>query len=141
MAKTLTQLSSELGRSCYDHIAAEFGAVDIPVHGLPQSQGDVRIRPLADTPAVTVMANGEWTPVCPAGVVVVKGMHDHVLTGPEARWTTDVTDETSLAVGVVDAPQGAYLWHAEHGATGIAPGAYVIRRQREQAEEQRLVAD
>jgi hypothetical protein len=43
----------------------------------------------------------------------------------------------------------AYLIHPEHGATGIAPGTYVIRRQRERGDGledsawdgSRLVAD
>ena len=35
----------------------------------------------------------------------------------------------------------AYLAHPEHGYTGIGPGTYRISRQREQADEIRLVQD
>ncbi|MGW0803278.1 hypothetical protein [Nonomuraea sp. NPDC002799] len=35
----------------------------------------------------------------------------------------------------------AYLAHPEHAYTGIAPGTYELRRQREQADKARLVAD
>jgi len=38
-----------------------------------------------------------------------------------------------LTLGAVDTSVVAYLIHPEHGATGIAPGRYVIRRQREQS--------
>ena len=35
----------------------------------------------------------------------------------------------------------AYLGHPEHGFMGIGAGTYEIRRQREMAEELRMVAD
>jgi len=35
----------------------------------------------------------------------------------------------------------AELGHPEHGYNGIAPGSYEIRRQREMAEEIRMVQD
>ncbi|KBR63579.1 hypothetical protein X425_02408 [Mycobacterium avium XTB13-223] len=35
----------------------------------------------------------------------------------------------------------AVLCHPEHGFNRIAPGSYEIRRQREMAEEIRMVAD
>lgn len=44
-------------------------------------------------------------------------------------------------IGVLECTETAYLLHPEHGATGVAPGSYVLRRQREQADEERLVAD
>jgi len=47
------------------------------------------------------------------------------------RWTTGVRDNTGLALGVLAATGVAYLVHPEHGGSGIAPGTYVIRRQRE----------
>lgn len=36
-----------------------------------------------------------------------------------------------LALGILDTRVTAYLIHPEHGATGMAPGRYVIGRQRE----------
>lgn len=49
----------------------------------------------------------------------------------------------SLRVAVLSVPEGstAYLGHPEHGYMGIVPGSYEIRRQREMAEEIRMVAD
>lgn len=35
----------------------------------------------------------------------------------------------------------AYVLHPEHGAMGHAPGTYLVRRQTEQADDERLVAD
>jgi hypothetical protein len=74
--------------------------------------------------------------------VLVSGDHDHTLLadGPVAchRYTAGRAD-----VAEVEVPDGAvgYLAHPEHGYLGLAPGRYVVRRQREQADEQRLVAD
>ena len=51
-----------------------------------------------------------------------------------------------LALGALTARSVAYLIHPEHGMTGIAPGTYIIRRQRERSAEalreaNRLIAD
>jgi hypothetical protein len=35
----------------------------------------------------------------------------------------------------------AYLTHPEHGFNAIGTGSYVINRQREQADEIRIIAD
>ena len=49
-----------------------------------------------------------------------------------------VLDEVSLTV-----PDGevAYLAHPEHGYSGIGPGTYELRRQREQADQLRMIQD
>jgi hypothetical protein len=49
----------------------------------------------------------------------------------------------SLDLGVLTVAEGAtaYLAHPEHAYAGIAPGTYTIRRQREQADEIRMVQD
>jgi len=120
----------------------------IPVHDEPQSQGDVRVRRL-DTTAVRVRPGAKWAEVPPAGVAVVTGGaggHAHVLTpglggaGP-VLWTTDVDDPEGLAVGVFKSAEPCFLYHVEHGGQGYAPGVRVVRRQREQADVERLVAD
>jgi len=47
-----------------------------------------------------------------------------------------------LGLGVLTVAEGvAYLAHPEHAFSGIAPGTYELRRQREQADEIRRVAD
>ena len=48
-----------------------------------------------------------------------------------------------LTVATLSVPDGATAWlgHPEHAYLGIGPGTYEVRRQREQAEELRVVAD
>lgn len=144
---TVTDLAAQTGITPLDHLDLE---VEIPVLDGPQSQGDVRIRRLGTIPAVTVREDAEWAEVPPAGITVVDGGdggHAHVLTpclgaAEPVWWTTDVDDTEDLAVGAVKAEEPCYLYHQEHGGTGLAPGVRVIRRQREQADMQRrLVAD
>ncbi len=49
----------------------------------------------------------------------------------------------NLQLATLTVPDGqvAYLAHPEHGYMGVGPGTYEIRRQREQADELRLVQD
>ncbi len=50
-------------------------------------------------------------------------------------------------IGRLDCTKPAYIAHPEHAYTGIAPGSYTLRRQREQADQadqadgERFVAD
>ena len=83
--------------------------------------------------------------VPPEGVTVVRGEnggHTHLLLaeGP-VSWAPSTAGGQGL--GVVTVPDGAtgFLAHPEHGYLGFAPGAYIVRRQREQADEIRLIAD
>jgi hypothetical protein len=85
--------------------------------------------------------------VGPLGVDVVPGeggRNPHTLldlTG-ECRWLPG-TAGYPFDVGTLVVPDGAecYLVHPEHGGSGIGPGTWVIRRQREQAAQVRAVAD
>jgi len=143
---TVAALAELTGIDPLDHLDRE---VAIPVHDKPQSQGDVRFRRLDATPAVTIRRDAAWRVVPPAGVTVVDGGaggHAHVLTptlgaAAPVEYTTDVDDAEGLAVGVVRSAEPCYSYHAEHGGLGLAPGLRVVRRQREQADVQRLVAD
>lgn len=120
--------------------------VEVPAHleqqaGVPvlagmQRQGDVFVLPC--------LPGSTGEPVPPAGVAVVRGesggnTHLLVADGP-VRWRPE---SRGVDLGVVTVSDGgaAYLLHPEHGAQGIAPGSYLLRRQREQADEIRLVAD
>lgn len=142
---TTSELSTKYNVELYDHVMDGFGDVEVPVITGPQSQGDVRIRPLDTTPAVTVKKNAKWVPVGLGGIDVVKPVsgHTHTLVASSGvvTWTTDVTDTTGLAIGVAKVSDVAWLAHAEHGFTGIGAGTYTLRRQREQADVQRIVAD
>ncbi|GAA0438607.1 hypothetical protein Acor_62850 [Acrocarpospora corrugata] len=68
--------------------------------------------------------------------------HTLVADPRTCRWTTGVADRSWLAIGVFETSAVAYLLHPEHGASGCAPGSYVVRRQREHnGREARLVVD
>lgn len=117
-----------------DHLDRQ---VDVPIVPGPQAQGDIIVIPAEHAGAVT--------PVPAAGVAVVRGenggnTHLLVADGPVFF---DPAGDGSQTLGALHVPAGAaaYLIHPEHGATGIAPGGYVLRRQREQADAVRLVAD
>jgi hypothetical protein len=135
----LETLISRHGIDVLDHLDRE---VDVPVITGMQRQGDVLVVPAA-------MAAGleASTPVPATGVPVVRGenggnTHALVADGPVF---CDVKNATvnDLTLAVLTVPEGstAYLAHPEHAYSGIGAGSYVLRRQREQADVQRLVAD
>lgn len=122
----------------------------VPVTDRLQFQGDVAVIPVAA--AVQATGSGYPNPVPAAGVAVVRGENGgntHLLLdgrSPDAApvtWDPSTGGDTGLDLGVVTVPTGAlaYLAHPEHAYSGIAPGRYVIRRQREQADVIRLIAD
>ena len=116
--------------------------IEIPILTGLQRQGDVLVRPLTGT------GTAATTRVPAAGTPVVRGENGgntHAIypaDGPVFCNTTDGTT-TDLRVATLHVPAGstAYLGHPEHGYMGVGPGDYEIRRQREMAEEMRMVAD
>lgn len=123
-------------------------AVEIPAHLVPdaeiplldglQRQGDVFVVPRRPGKSTSVE-------VPPRGIPVVRGeaggnTHLLVADGP-VLWHP--ASQRGQPLGTLTVPKGsvAYLLHPEHGATGIAPGAYELRRQREMANQIRLVTD
>lgn len=132
----LATLTERHGIDVHEHLDRE---LTIPVLTGLQRQGDVLVLPDENATATT--------PVPAAGVPVVRGenggnTHAIVAEGPvfcdlrEAS-TTDLT----LALLTVPPASVAWLAHPEHGYMGIGPGTYSLRRQREQADELRMVAD
>jgi hypothetical protein len=122
-----------------DHLDRE---ASIPVLSGMQRQGDVLVIPAAMV--TNLLAE---TPVPATGVPVVRGenggnTHALVADGPVFCDIKTATIE-NLTLAIITVPEGstAYLAHPEHGYSGIGPGSYVLRRQREQGEIQRLVAD
>lgn len=132
-----------------EHITtdATFGELaaswDVPTVAGLQHQGDVSVIPASmvrdyRTPSKAVARNG---------VAVVRGEsggNTHLLLAEgDVKFDIREASATDLTLGSLDVPEGATAWldHPEHGNTGIAPGQYVIRRKREQAEELRMVAD
>ncbi|TDH45788.1 hypothetical protein E2F47_27630 [Mycobacterium eburneum] len=113
--------------------------LDIPVLSGIQRQGDVLVRPAGVSAQTAVPAAG--TPV----VRGESGGNTHAIFAADGDVFCDTTaaSTTDLRVATLTVPEGstAYLGHPEHGFLGIAPGSYEIRRQREMAEEMRMVAD
>jgi len=113
--------------------------LDIPVLTGIQRQGDVLVKPAAVTAT---------TPVPAAGTPVVRGENGgntHAIYAADGPVLCDTlaASTADLRVATLHVPDGstAYLGHPEHGYMGIGPGDYEIRRQREMAEEMRMVAD
>lgn len=120
------------------HLEAQ---AEVPVLAGVQRQGDVLVMPRRRGQIAGA------TPVPADGVPVVRGeaggnTYLLVADGPVA-WKPAGARGNGLALGVVDIPEGstAFLLHPEHGGQGLAPGMYELRRQREQADEIRVVAD
>lgn len=142
--KQLSALISEHGVDVLEHLDRD---QLVPVFAGLQAQGDVAVVPAAMVGRVLPAA---VTPVPKAGVAVVRGENGgntHLLLpdgGPGVFYDPAADrDGTSLVLGTLTVEEGvtAYLAHPEHAFAGIAPGTYEIRRQREQADEIRLVQD
>lgn len=134
---TLAKLIETHGIEVLEHLDRQ---VDIPVLTGPQRQGDVFIFP---NPKATAT-----TPVPTSGIPVVKGENDgntHAIFA-EGDIRVDLgarMDLSSLTIATLSVAEGsvAHLHHPEHGYMGIGAGSYEIRRQREQADEIRMVQD
>ena len=133
-ALTLADLTARTGYDVLDYLDQ---SVTIPVIAGPQAQGDLIVIPL--TVLGDEVTTTEWSrsvDVGHAGVELLRsaaGGNPHTLVADDGvcTWTVPVDDPRDLALGILDTRVTAYLIHPEHGATGIAPGRYVIRRQRE----------
>lgn len=140
MSVTLGEAISLTGVDVLEHLDRQ---AEIPVvTGKPQRQGDVSFWPRPKAEAATDVVPAE-------GAVVVRGEsggNTHLLLpgfdGP-VFYTPAEPRRGSLRIGVLTVPEGAtaYLAHPEHGYQAFGPGTYEVRRQREQADEIRLVAD
>ena len=137
--RTLAELEREHGIQVDEHLDRQ---LDVPVSAGLQRQGDVIVIPSDITPV-----GGHATTAVPRdGVAVVQGENGGnthlLLAAGDVRYDT-LTGTSELDLGVLTVADGAtaYLAHPEHGYAGIAPGTYTMRRQREQADEIRMVAD
>lgn len=132
------QVDADLG-----HFAAEL-AIEIPAAHRPQAQGDLYIIPAeGQIPAAT-----RPLPVGGETVLAGRGGNAHVLGG-RVFWEPTPGRQT---LGTLTVPPGevGYLFHApqagarqfkEHAPNAVGPGTYVIRRQRTQMDEIRMVQD
>jgi hypothetical protein len=143
MTLTLADLTARTGRDVLSHLEKE---MTIPVVDALQAQGDLLVIPIArltlGAPDVTwsdvvaIAPGAHWREVPGSGIDVLRavaGGNPHTLVADPGtcRWTTGVRDPRGLALGALSTTAVAYLIHPEHGGSGIAPGTYVIRRQRE----------
>jgi hypothetical protein len=143
---TLTDLIETHG---FDVLAQLDRQADIPFLDGAQFQGDLSVIPLAHRSRhVQVTPDARRVVPGPDGIPVIEaadGGHEHRLFTHQGScwWTTDVTDDQGLAIGVLTVEPGgrALIAHAEHGYTGIAAAVVILGRQREQADAERLVAD
>lgn len=130
----LSDIMSTHGVEIPTHLVAD---AEVPVLTGLQRQGDVLVVPQRAGKVANL------APIPPAGIPVVRGEaggNTHLLVGG-GQWAPNTTDPAIHGTLVVAEGDAAWLIHPEHGATGIGPGSYIIRRQREQAEVERLVAD
>ena len=139
---TIEQAITRYGVDIDEHLDRQ---ATIPVHDGLQCQGDVAVVPQAMTRRHHL--HPATTPVPSAGVPVVRGEaggNTHLLLGQgDVFWDGHTGGPTDLRLGTLTVATGAvaYLAHPEHAYAGIAPGTYEVRRQREQADEIRIVAD
>jgi len=134
---TLATLIDRHGIDIDEHLDRQ---VTVPVNTGLQRQGDVIVIPDPTAHATTL--------VPATGVPVVRGeaggnTHAVVADGPGVCCDTRQATVSDLTLATLTVPEGsvAYLAHPEHAYTGVGPGNYAIRRQREQADELRIVAD
>lgn len=134
-------LSTILDRAGVTALGVLDTQIDVPILTGAQRQGDVIVLPAE---------GAATTPIPQAGVVVVRAEtsagNTHQLVNWDGRCFFDFAaqDDDSLVLGTLTVPEGAsaYLVHSdEHGANGIGPGTYELRRQREFAGHWRRVAD
>lgn len=139
--RTKTQdLIDRFGVEIDSHLDREIGVV--VSQGL-QRQGDVIVIPEGTDGNAH---NGNK--VQPGGIPVVRGENGgntHLLLADGnvfyAALAEVNTRDLKLGTLVVEEGATAFLAHPEHGYMGIGAGTYTIGRQREQADEARVVAD
>ena len=133
----LATLIDRHGVTVEDHLDTD---ALVPILAGLQRQGDVIVIPNHKDTATTRVPT--------SGVPVVRGeaggnTHTILADGPGVCCDTHQASATNLTLATLTVPEGstAYLAHPEHAYTGIGPGSYTLRRQREQADELRMVAD
>lgn len=139
----LAEVTEAHGFEVLEHLEAD---AEIPVNDGLQAQGDLFILPVRGRSAAERTEDGPAGGTIPkSGIAVIEaigGGHEHRLFASvpgTAHWAGSGT--VGQSIGILECTEPAYVIHPEHGATGIAPGTYELRRQREQADEERLVAD
>ena len=133
---TLGQLIDRYGFDVLDHLDRD---VEIPIHAGLQAQGDLFIIPVGPN------SDSQGVPVPLDGIPVIEavgGGHEHRLfAGQPGTAFFTPAGPGNQDIGLLECVESAYIAHPEHAYAGIAPGRYALRRQREQADRERFVAD
>ncbi len=138
MTLTLEMAERATGIEVLDYLDRQ---AEVPILTGIQRQGDVIVIP--QRPGLVSAAK----PITDA-IPVVRGenggnTHALVADGPCTWAARERVSATEPDLGTLTVPEGsgAFLAHPEHGFLGIGPGQYTIRRQVEEADKARLVAD
>src|SRR5438128_1821389 len=132
-----------------DNVLTELAAqIDTPILSGLQVQGDLLIVPAEGK------VSDATTPIPTQGVPLVRGAggHVHLLIG-KGFYTPGRDGAQTIGTITVPAGEVAYLAHgdgtvpsalsadADHALLAVGAGTYVVRRQREQSDVVRMVAD
>lgn len=135
---TAAALEERTGITIHEHLERQMA---IPaISGQAQRQGDVLFIPAHRNQAPAT------TPLTAAGFPVVRGENGgntHALHADQGHAFYDPNLGNGQRLGVLTVAENstAILSHPEHGFMAFGPGTYVVNRQREQADEIRLVQD
>ncbi|MFE0510037.1 hypothetical protein [Streptomyces sp. NPDC058964] len=136
---TLGHVASLAGVDVLEHLDRQ-AAVHV-TSGL-QRQGDVGLIPVGligyEPPQGGTQVPAAGVPLVSAG----SGAHTHLLVADgEVTWAPLRSGGADVGCFTVHEGATAYVLHPEHGAMGHAPGTYLVRRQVEQTNDERLVVD
>jgi hypothetical protein len=128
-------MKARYGVDFLDHLDQQ---ADLPVISRLAAQGDLLVRRID-------AVNEAVTPIPATGFPVVRGENGgntHAVYGA-GFYDPAPARGGELLLGILTVPGGeqVLLSHPEHGGFLIEPGTYEMRRQREQADEIRLVQD
>ena len=133
---TLTKLSEKFNTGAFEHLVAD---VEIPVLTGMQRQGDVLIVPVRAGQVAGLK------PVPSEGIAVVRGENGgntHLLVAEgDVQFAPASGRGVNLGTLLVGKGSIAHLTHPEHGFNSIGTGTYIVKRQREQSDEIRIVQD
>ncbi len=135
---TLESLLTEHDLDVLEHLDMQ---AEVPLVDFGR-QGDVAVIP----DRIVAVAGPATAEVPRIGVPVVRGENGgntHAMFAWGGPVYLDLITGQGQDIAVMTVPAGseAHLHHPQHGLIRFTPGDYTIRRQREQADEIRLVAD
>ncbi|WP_258534784.1 hypothetical protein [Streptomyces sp. PT12] len=133
---TLAELTERTGLGVLAHLER---SLSIPVVDGIQAQGDLIVVPFSELPRVTRSPWARWRDVEPGGVEQPRGANGGNPPHPGRRpghMRLDPARQGRPGPGHRPDPgqRPRHLIHPEHGATGITPGTWTIRRQRERGD-------